>query len=52
MSSKTKNTLRLISVVLVLLLVFMKIGMFPIADIYEKFWAMVLAYALMLITLK
>ncbi len=52
MSSKTKNTIRLISVLLVLVLVFMKIGMFPIADIYEKFWAMILAYALILITLK
>lgn len=51
MNKGTRNTLRLISVVIVLALVLMELGVIPNLLNY-KFWFMVAAYGLSLITYK
>lgn len=51
MNKSTRNTLRLISVIIVLALVLMQLNIIPDLLNY-KFWFMVAAYALALITLK
>lgn len=51
MNKSTRNTLRLISVVIVLALVLMQLNLIPDLLNY-KFWFMVVAYALALITFK
>ena len=49
MSRSTKNVLRLISVIIVLALVLMELDMIPNLLNY-KFWFMVLAYGMSMIT--
>ena len=51
MTKSTRNILRLISIVLVLALVLMEIDVIPDLLNY-KFWFMVVAYALALITFR
>lgn len=51
MTKATRNTLRLISIILVLALVLMELNLIPDVLNY-KFWFMVLAYALSLITYR
>ena len=51
MSKSTRNTLRLISVIIVLALVLMELNVIPNLLNY-KFWFMVAAYALALITYR
>ncbi|MEQ8580554.1 MAG: hypothetical protein RIC30_21405 [Marinoscillum sp.] len=51
MSKSTRNTLRLISVIIVLALVLMELNVIPDLLNY-KFWFMVAAYALALITYR
>lgn len=51
MNKSTRNTLRLISVILVLALVLMELNIIPNFLNY-KFWFMVVAYALALVTYR
>lgn len=51
MNKSTRNTLRLISVILVLALVFMELNIIPNLLNY-KFWFLVAAYALSMITYR
>lgn len=51
MTKATRNVLRLISIILVLALVLMELNIIPDVLNY-KFWFMVLAYALSLITYR
>ena len=51
MNKSTRNALRLISVILVLALVLMELGIIPNLLNY-KFWFMVAAYALALVTYR
>lgn len=51
MNKSTRNTLRLVSVVLVLGLVLMELGIIPNMLNY-KFWFLVAAYALAMITYR
>jgi hypothetical protein len=51
MNKSTRNTLRLISVILVLGLVLMELNIIPDLLNY-KFWFMVVAYALAMITYR
>lgn len=51
MSKSTKNTLRIVSIVIVIALVFMQLGIIPNLVNY-KFWFMVGAYGLALLTFK
>lgn len=51
MNKSTRNTLRLISVILVLALVLMELNIIPDLLNY-KFWFMVVAYALALVTYR
>lgn len=52
MSQKTKSTLRLISILIVLLIVAMYFGLLPFIDVVDEFMMMIVAYALLLVTLK
>lgn len=51
MNKGTRNTLRLISVIIVLALVLMQLNIIPDLLNY-KFWFMVVAYALALLTFR
>ncbi|MEQ8337806.1 MAG: hypothetical protein RIA62_10695 [Cyclobacteriaceae bacterium] len=51
MNRSTRNLLRIVSVVLVLLLVLMQLGFIP-AFLEYRFWFMVVAYGLLLLTSK
>ena len=52
MSPKTKSTIRMISVLAVLIIVAMYFGFLPFIDVIDEFWVMVAAYGLLLYTLK
>jgi len=54
MNKSTKNTLRLISIIIVLVLVLMELNIITAVAVTLnlKFWLMVAAYAVTLITLK
>lgn len=52
MSEKTRNTFRLISVLLVIIVIAMYFGLLPFIDIIDEFWVMVGAYGLLLYTLR
>ena len=51
MNNSTRNTLRIVSIILVLGLVLMQLNIIPDLLNY-KFWFMITAYALLLVTLK
>ena len=52
MNQKTKMNLRIISVVLALIVVFMYFGILPFIDVVDEFWTITVAYVLLLVTLK
>lgn len=51
MKKSTKNTIRIASIVLALLLVLMEIGVIPNIVNYH-FWVLIIAYAMMVFTIK
>ncbi len=51
MTNSTRNILRVLSIILVLLMVLMELGLIPDVEFY-RFWLMVIAYGLLLFTLK
>ncbi|MBV6647633.1 MAG: hypothetical protein KI790_19400 [Cyclobacteriaceae bacterium] len=51
MTRRTRNILRLVSVIIVLALVLMELGVIP-QVVNFKFWFMVVAYALVLVSVK
>ncbi|MEQ9229838.1 MAG: hypothetical protein RIF46_04090 [Cyclobacteriaceae bacterium] len=52
MSDKLKSTLRIISVLMALIVVAMYFGFLPFIDVVDEFYVMVIAYALLLATIK
>ena len=52
MNNKTRASLRTVSIIIVLIIVAMYFGFLPFIDVIDEFWVMVLAYALMAVTLK
>jgi len=52
MNDKQKTTVRIISVLLALVIVFMYFGFLPFIDVIDEFWVMTVAYVMLLATLK
>ncbi|WP_258104128.1 hypothetical protein [Marinoscillum sp. MHG1-6] len=52
MSRSTKNTLRIVSILLTIALVLMQLGIIPPDLVGYKFWFMVLSYGLLLVTVR
>lgn len=52
MNPKTKTTIRIISILMALIIVFMYFGFLPFIDVIDEFWVMTVAYVLLLTTLK
>ena len=51
MTNSTRNILRIVSIVLVIAMVLMELGVIPVLFNY-RFWFMILAYGLLLFTMK
>ncbi len=51
MKKSTKNTIRIVSVLLALLLVLMEVGAIPNIINYH-FWVLIIAYAMLVFTLR
>ena len=52
MSDKLKSSLRIISVIIAVAVLAMYFGLLPFIDIVDEFYVMVVAYGLLLYTLK
>jgi len=52
MNDKQKYTIRVISVLIALVIMFMYFGFLPFIDVIDEFWVMAVAYVMLLATLK
>jgi hypothetical protein len=52
MNDKQKYSIRVISVLIALVIMFMYFGFLPFIDVIDEFWVMTVAYVMLLATLK